>query len=185
MNMNSYHKCFLPCCTVWILLSHKTYKIFTGLILVQMRLFWFSITQLHFLIEHKIVGKYIYLYLYKEPKMSIPVFPKLWDTELLCTEYAQNYWLPQVPVDSSPGRMPVNRRWNYLAQVLFESSHRHLSVDRRWKYSARVLVDSSPRRPSVSRLWNYLARVPVVCSSTDVETVDSHPSRLSLDHRNL
>ena len=96
--------------------------------------------------------------------LSIPVFPKLWDTELLCTQYARNYWLTRVPVDSS---------------------HRHLSVDRRWNYLARVLVDSSPRRLSVDRHWNYLARVPVVYPSTYAETVDSHPSKLSFGRRNL
>ena len=151
-----------------------------------------------------------------DQRLSIPVIPKLWDTELLCTEYTQNYWLTlvpgnlsqltRVPVDSSPRRlsvdrrrnyldrvlfdlsprhMSVDRRWNYLAQVLFNSSHSRLSVNRRWNYLARVLVDLSPRRPSVDRCWNYLARVPVVCPSADVETVDSYPSRLSFDRRNL
>ena len=123
--------------------------------------------------------------------LSIPVSPKLWDTELLCTEYAWNYWLTQVPVnlsqltrfpvDSSPRRLSVDRWQNYLARVLFDSSPRRLSVDQRWNYSAQVLVDSSPQRPSVDRRWDYLARVLVICTSTDVETVDSHPSRLSLD----
>ena len=95
---------------------------------------------------------------------SIPVLPKLWDTELLCTEYAQNYWFTRVPVDLSPRRLSVDRQWNYLAWVLFNSSHRRLSVNRRWNYLAQVLVDYH---------------------STDVETVDSNPIRLSLDRRNL
>ena len=108
-----------------------------------------------------------------EPRqyLSIPVLPKLWDTELLCTEYAQNYWLTRVPVDSSPRRLSVDRRRNYLARFLFNSSHRRLSFDRHWNYSAQVLVDSSPQHPSINRRWNYLARVPVGCPSTDVENV--------------
>ena len=66
--------------------------------------------------------------------LSIPVFPKLWDTDLLYTEYAQNYWLTRipgkssqltrVPVNSSPRRLSVDQRQNYLAQVLFDSSTR-------------------------------------------------------------
>ena len=76
-------------------------------------------------------------------------------------------------------------RWNYLAQVLFDSSPRRLFVNRRWNYSAQVLVDSSPRRLSVDRRWNYLAQVLVVCTSTDAETVDSHPSHISFDSCNL
>ena len=116
--------------------------------------------------------------------MSIPVFPKLWDTELLYTEYARNYRLTWLPVDSSPICLSVNRRQNYLARVLFNSSHRRLSVDRRWNYSARVLVNSSPHRSSVDRHWNYLAWVPGVFPLADVETVDSHPERLSLDRHN-
>ena len=126
--------------------------------------------------------------------LSIPVFPKLWDTELLYTEYAWNYWLTrvpgnlsqltQVPVDSSPRRLSINRRQNYLAQVLFDLSPRSLSVDQRWNYSAWFLVASSPQCLSVDRHWNYLARVPGVCHSTDVETIDSHPNRMYLDRHN-
>ena len=127
--------------------------------------------------------------------MSIPVFPTLWDPELLCTEYSWNYWLTrvsvnsssltQVPVYLSPRRLFVNRRRNYLAWVLFDSSHRRLSFDRHWNYSAWFLVDSSPQRPSVDQRWNYFSQVPVVYLSTNAETVDSHPSRLSLNHSNL
>ena len=115
---------------------------------------------------------------------SIPVLPKLWDTELLCTEYARNYWLTRVPVDLSPRRLSVDRRQNYLGRILFNSSPRRLSVDRRWNYLARALVNLSPQRPSVDCRWNYLARVPGVYHSTDVETVDSHPNHLSLDRHN-
>ena len=111
--------------------------------------------------------------------LSIPVFPKMWDTELLCTEYARNYLLTWVPIDSSPRHLSVDWRWNNLARVLFDSSPRRLVVDRRWNYLARALVDSSHRRPSVDPLRNYLARVPVVCPSTDAETVGSHPISLS------
>ena len=117
--------------------------------------------------------------------LSIPVFPKMWDTELLCTEYARKYWLNRVPVNLSPRRLSVDRRWNYLTWILFDSSHMRLSVNRRWNYLARVLVNSSPRRPSVDRRWNYLARVPVVRPSNDAETVDSHPSCLSFNRINL
>ena len=130
-----------------------------------------------------------------EEHMSIPVFPKLWDTELLWTECARNYWLPQVPVnlsqftwvpvDLSPRRLSVDRRQNYLARVLFDSSPRRLSINRRWNYLAPFLVNLSPRRQSVDRPWKYLARVPVVCSSTDVGTDDSHHSHLSLYRLNL
>ena len=77
--------------------------------------------------------------------VSIPVFPKLWDTKLICTEYARKYWLTwvpvdssqltRVPVDSSPRRLFVNRRQKYLAWFLFDSSPRRLSVDRRWDSS--------------------------------------------------
>ena len=74
---------------------------------------------------------------------------------------------------------------NYLARVLFNSSPRRLSVNRHWNYSARVLVNSSPQHPSVYRHWNYLPRVLVVCPSTIIRTVDSHPSRLYLDRHNL
>ena len=127
--------------------------------------------------------------------LSIHMSPKLWVTELLCTEYARNYWLTWVPLDSSqltrvpvelsPRRLSVDWRQNYLAQVLFDSSPRRLSIYQRWNYSARFLVDSSPHRPSVYRRWNYLAWVSVVYPLTVVETVDSHPRRLSLDCRNL
>ena len=54
--------------------------------------------------------------------LSIPLFPKLWDTELLCTEYAQKYWLTRVPVNLSPRRLSVDQ-WqtiwleSYLTRV--------------------------------------------------------------------
>ena len=94
------------------------------------------------------------------------------------------------PIDSSPSRIDSQTSvcWpteNYLDRFLFDSSHRRLSVDRRWNHLDRVLVESSPQRPSVNRHWNNLARVPVVCPSTDVKTVDSHPSGMSLDRCNL
>ena len=108
-----------------------------------------------------------------------------YETRNFFTQNARNYQLTWVPVDSSPRRISIDQRWNYLAQVLFASSHRHLSVDRRWNYSARVLANSSPRRPSVDRSRNYLDRVLVIYISTDVENVDSHPSRLSFHCRNL
>ena len=117
--------------------------------------------------------------------LSIPVLPKLWDTELICTEYAQNYWLTRVPVDLSPRRLSVNRHWNYLARVLFDLSPRHLSVDWCQNYSGRVIVNSNPRCLSVDRCWNYLGRVPAVWPSTNAENFDSHPSRLSFDRHNL
>ena len=110
----------------------------------------------------------------KSYHLSIIVFPKLWYTELICTEYARNYLLTLVPVNSSQ-----------LTQVPIDSSYIILSVDQRQNYLTRVLFDLSHRRLSVDRRWNYLARVLVVCPSTNIETVDSHPSRLSLDRPNL
>ena len=88
--------------------------------------------------------------------LSIPVFPKLWYTELLWTEYAQNYWLKS------------------------QTSFRRMTL----KLLTWVPVHSSPGRLSVDRHWNYLARVPVVCPSTDTGTVNSHPSKVSLDRCN-
>ena len=109
----------------------------------------------------------------------------MWDTELLFTEYAGKYWLTWVPVDSSPKCLSVDWRWNYLARVLFDSSPGPLSVDLHWNYLDWGLVDLISMRLSFDRRLNYLARVPVVCPSTDAETTDSHPNRLSLDRRNL
>ena len=121
--------------------------------------------------------------------MSIPMFPQLWDTDLLCTEYAQNYWLePQtsvrrptlklltrVPVDSSPRRLSVDRCWNYW----LESQSTLVPDVCPSTYAKTIWLESqsSVFRPT----QKLLTHIPAVCPLAVATTNDSCPRHLSSD----
>ena len=84
--------------------------------------------------------------------LSILVFPQLWDTDIIFTEYAQNpSHVPDVCLLSD-------------AEIIV-SSPRRVSFDRRWNYW----------------LESQSTRVPDVCPSTDAETIELIPSLLSFE----
>ena len=116
--------------------------------------------------------------LYKEMRkcvstLSIHVFTKLWDTELLCKEYAKNYWLTRVPVDSSHTRRSVNGRWNYLSPVLIDLSpgvYPSTVAETIW-----IESQSSVLRPT----QKLLTHTPAVCPLTGATSNNSRSRRLS------
>ena len=119
----------------------------------------------------------------------ILVFPQLWDTDILCTEYAWNYWLKSqtsvrwlmlrlltwFPVDSSPRRLSVDQRWNYWLEsqpTRFPDVCLLTNTETIWIESQSYVIWPTQK---------LLTHIPVVCPSTVTTTNESRPRHLSFD----
>ena len=84
--------------------------------------------------------------------LSIPVFPQLWDTDLICTEYSRNYWLTLVPLRPSEGySFSVGRRTDIWDLSWLGIERNSFSVGRRTNVCDSSRLGLEPNSLSVGR----------------------------------
>ena len=78
--------------------------------------------------------------------LSIPVLPQLWDTNILFTEYAQNYWLKS----QTSVRQPMVKLFGSSPSRLeFQTSVRRLTLKLFGSILSRLDSRTSVRRPTL------------------------------------